>query len=177
MLSISSSTSKWELWYSRLRHVRLFRQRGSLLLHLQSPEKSSYWINKVYKLLSNRSAFLGVPTNLAHCSKVVFLPTKFDLFLFLVSWDFHLVQNDLTFIIFLLTLQYDLYCWKLGPVAQLPVHLDVLILSENQKSTFNAAIQNSELSSLLRFDLCWWSGILHYFPELLERYIGWVSAS
>ena len=71
-----------------------------------------------------------------------------------MSWDFHLVQDDLTFIIFLLALQYDLYCGIFGPVTQLPVHPDVLVLPEGQEPTFNAAIQDGELSTLLGLDLC-----------------------
>ena len=89
-----------------------------------------------------------------------------------MSRNFHLVQDDLAFVILLLTLQDDLNCRILRPVAQLPVHPDVLVLPESQETALNAAIEDAELSALLGIDLRGGPGVLHDLPEWTGGYMG-----
>ncbi len=63
------------------------------------------------------------------------------------------------------------------PVVELPLHLDVLSLSQIHKATQDPALEDRELAALLGLHSGLSASILHDLPECRDRYMGWVRAS
>ena len=118
----------------------------------------------------------GVAEDLAHGVEEVLLPAELDLLDLLVGGDLDVVEDDVA-LVFVGFLQDDFDHGVLLPVAELPLHLDVLPGFQGEVLAHDLAVQHLEFSVVDGLDCGLGSRVLHDFPGWGERYMLSVRAS